>query len=461
MINIKYISKILIVTLLFTSCKKDWLEFKPDSRLSVLTTVEEYAQLMDNSALYVSNAILLFGTDEFYIPDRNLNSKSAQDISYYTWAQAGFMSTTDGFWTNSYFNIFTSNTTIAGLNKIEKKPANGKLWNETYGSAFFYRALHHFSLSQLFMKAYNHKTASSDLGIPLRLEADVSQKVSRGSVQKVYDQIISDLHTANKFLPDRFSGYKTRPSKNAVYGYLSRIYMAMENYEQAKLYADSALAINNELLDYNSVTSTSALGFNSHSFVTNSEVFFTESQFFGGSLPDINTARVDPLLYASYEANDLRKTIFFRLRETNAYSFKGTYQGSGQSSGTFFMAPANDEMYLNRAECLARAGSFAQAMDELNTLLKKRWKTNTYVPFTAADADDALRIILRERKKELLFRGVRWSDLRRLNKDPRFATTITRIYLSKEYILPPGSNLYTWPLPNDEIQLGGYVQNPR
>ncbi|WP_186774472.1 RagB/SusD family nutrient uptake outer membrane protein [Chitinophaga pinensis] len=65
-------------------------------------------------------------------------------------------------------------------------------------------------------------------------------------------------------------------------------------------------------------------------------------------------------------------------------------------------------------------------MKDLNTLLRSRWVTGTYADMTATDGADALLKVLRERRKELIFRGRRWTDLRRLNKDPRFAKTIVR-----------------------------------
>ena len=114
-----------------------------------------------------------------------------------------------------------------------------------------------------------------------------------------------------------------------------------------------------------------------------------------------------------------------------------------------------------KAECSARAGNVADAMTYLNTLLRKRYVTGTYVDKTAASADEALRIVLTERRKELLMHGQRWSDLRRLNKDPRFAKTITRVVKGQTYTLQPNSLQYTLPIPDDVIsQAPTIIQNP-
>jgi hypothetical protein len=90
-----------------------------------------------------------------------------------------------------------------------------------------------------------------------------------------------------------------------------------------------------------------------------------------------------------------------------------------------------------------------------------RWAKGTFIPFTASSSDDALIQILNERRKELLYRGLRWTDLRRLNKDPRFAITLKRIINGVSYTLPPNDNRYAWPIPDNEIALTNMPQNER
>lgn len=61
-------------------------------------------------------------------------------------------------------------------------------------------------------------------------------------------------------------------------------------------------------------------------------------------------------------------------------------------SGTIlpFTGIATDEVWLIRAEALAKTGQWQAAMADLNTLLQKRWRTGTFVPLTALNATDAL-----------------------------------------------------------------------
>jgi hypothetical protein len=125
-----------------------------------------------------------------------------------------------------------------------------------------------------------------------------------------------------------------------------------------------------------------------------------------------------------------------------------------------FQGLATDEVYLTRAESYARDSDIVSALNDLNALLKSRWKKGSFNPFTATTASQALQLILTERRKELPFRGIRWMDIKRLNKEG------AQIKLQRELngityeILPNGSR-YVFPIPPDVIALSGMPQNSR
>ncbi len=56
-------------------------------------------------------------------------------------------------------------------------------------------------------------------------------------------------------------------------------------------------------------------------------------------------------------------------------------------------------------------------------------------------------------------RGLRWTDLRRLNREPRYAISLERTVLGQPYNLPPNHQHYTFPIPDDIISLSGMPQN--
>ena len=71
-----------------------------------------------------------------------------------------------------------------------------------------------------------------------------------------------------------------------------------------------------------------------------------------------------------------------------------------------------------------------------------------------------MALILLERRKELLMRGLRWMDLKRLNMEGA-AITLTRTVNGQVYTLPPNDLRYALPIPEDVIAISGMQQNPR
>jgi hypothetical protein len=226
----------------------------------------------------------------------------------------------------------------------------------------------------------------------------------------------------------------------------------MRRYDKAAMYADSSLKLYNTLLDFNTLNGSATFPVP----VFNPEVIM-HSTMHTRYLNLSNTrARIDSILYTSYAANDLRKTIFFRSYGDGTYAFKGSYNGSIN----LFTGVATGEVYLMRAECFARSGNVTDALNELNALLRKRWKTGTFIPLNAPTPQAALSLVLTERRKELIFRDLRWMDIKRLNREGA-GITPTRSINNQVYTLPPNDNRFALPLPNDVVNISGMQQNPR
>ncbi|WP_158994161.1 RagB/SusD family nutrient uptake outer membrane protein [Mucilaginibacter sp. L196] len=435
------------------ACNKNWLNGKPSKALVIPTSPEDYQSLLDNPAMNDNYASLyMLGDGDFYLTDSVYASLDQPEIGAYTWAETksfyGGQKNYDLL--QAYSNVLDANVVLDGIKSLQTQPSTIAVYNNVKGSALFYRSNIFYDLAQMFCKVYNSATANTDLGLPLRVSANVNLVINRSSVQQTYDQIINDLLTAARLLPVT-QLYPTRPSKPAVFGLLARVYLSQQNYTKALLYADSCLSISNTLVDFNTLNPTKNYPiprFNNevifHNLLCNYEAFSTGLQL------------VDSVLYQSYASNDLRRNIYF-TPEPGGFSFRGSYNGNSE----FFGGVATDEMYLIRAECYARAGNTTSAMNDINSLLKTRWVTGTYTNLTASSSDSALILILNERRKELCFRGFRWTDLRRLNNDPRFQITLTRIINGQTYTLPPNSTRYVLPIDDYEIQYGGLVQNPR
>jgi len=459
-IKISTLSILLAGTLLTCACNKDWLNAKPNKALVVPSTIADYQALLDDqkdgqAPLNINlPGISNVGDGDYHISDATYNSlRSPAEKSAYIWAPTadfyGGQGSND--WINAYARILKDNVVLDGIPLIKVNTSSLSAFNNVKGSALFYRSLDFYDLSQQFCKVYVESTANTDLGLPLRLSSNVNLTVGRASVQQTYDQVIDDLLTAAPLLPAT-PLFPTRPSKPGVFGLLARVYLSQENYAKALLYADSSLQIQNALMDFNQLSLTSVSPI---SYFNKEVIFHAQLATYSSELPSVLI--VDSLLYRSYDANDLRASLFF-TNQSGRITNKSSYAGSAY---VLFGGIATDKIYLIRAECYARAGNTTAAMKDLNTLLINRWKTGTYTPMAATNSDAVLALILTERRKELCFRNLRWSDLRRLDNDQRFQVTLTRLIAGQTYTLTPNSPRYVLPLDPIETTLGGLPQNPR
>jgi hypothetical protein len=97
-------------------------------------------------------------------------------------------------------------------------------------------------------------------------------------------------------------------------------------------------------------------------------------------------------------------------------------------------------------------------MSDLNSLLLKRWATGTFVSLSAPDAGTALSLVLTERRKELLYRMLRFTDIKRLNLEGA-AITVTRVISGQTYTLPPNDARDAIQIPEHVISITGMPQN--
>ncbi|TAN01570.1 MAG: RagB/SusD family nutrient uptake outer membrane protein [Chitinophagaceae bacterium] len=446
---------LMLIVCSISSCTK-YLDAVPDKSLTVPSSLQDLAAILNNNLLIAySPALGEIGSDDYYMAYSRYQTYRPLIREAYTWQKDITYGSLYGDWYSPYQAIYYSNVVLDQLKDIGSNQGNQGTYNEIKGRALFYRAFSYYNLAQIFTKPYDPQTAATDLGLPLRLSSDINNKTVRSTLLQTYNQIIQDLQEAEDLLPLTVSSQTPYiPSKAADDAMQARVYLTMQNYDKALDYADSSISLNNTLMDYNAIDSTQAISF---PYPSNEEVLFQSYEalyfYFTGSY-----TIVDSTLYDSYSSNDLRKSLFFATKaSTGTHYFKGSYSGTYD----LFCGLATDEMYLIQAECYARDGKVTASMDALNTLLAKRWKAGTFAPLVAANADEAMSIVLAERRKELIFRGIRWSDLRRLNQDSRFAITLTRVLNGETYTLPPNDPRYVYPIPDNEIQLSGIQQNTR
>ncbi|MGV3528113.1 MAG: RagB/SusD family nutrient uptake outer membrane protein [Flavisolibacter sp.] len=438
---------------LVSGCRK-FLDVKPDKTLAIPATLDDVDAILNDNLRINQNQNFSIGeasADNYYITDADFAALYYErERSVYTWGSEIFFDQFPNEWSAQYGIIYRANVVLNALENINREDSDAARWDRAKGSALFLRAEALHVLARNYAPAYDAQRASELLGLPLKSEPDFNSKSVRSTLQETFNQIINDLELSATLLPAA-SQHVMQPDRPSAFALLARLHLYMGNYKSALDFADSALHYVNSLIDYNTLNANASLPF---------QQFNAETIYYSRATPVVitqNRVKIDSALFKSYQQNDLRKSLYFLPVANGAYTFKGYYSGL---SSSLFTGLATDEVILTKAEALARLGSVADAMKTLNQLLVKRWKTGTFTAYTAQNTTEALRLILEERRKELLFRDLRWMDIKRLNREG--AGIIVRRKLNDEIIeLTPNDNRYALPLPEYIISLTGMKQNPR
>lgn len=442
--------------ILLQGCQKEFLDKKPNKALLVPVTLSDFQSLLDNLAVMNTvPAIERLGTDDYYTSESGLqNYSTADQRNSYIWAKDIYQGNTSIDWNNPYRQILYANIVLDGLDKID---ASSPEFRAIKGTALFFRATAYYYLAQLYAKPYQATAATTDPGIPLHLNSNVNERPGRGSVQVVYERILSDLNDAASLLPPK-TALKSRPSQTAALAFLSRVYLTMGDYANTERSATAALGQQSDLLDFSKLDTTTYRPFPASLPNGNEEVIFHAVAIAYDFYYSSETG-VDSTVLKTYAPNDLRRPLFFYFQSAPFVSFNDTYAGTAG----FFAGIATDEIYLNQVEALVRQDKVQEGLKSLNALLVKRFKQGTFIPLTAGSRMEALKLVLKERRKEMFTnQGImRWVDLRRLNLEPEFAVTLKRVINGQTYLLPPNDNRYVYPIPDDEIQNSKIAQNPR
>ncbi|SHN33528.1 RagB/SusD family nutrient uptake outer membrane protein [Chitinophaga sp. CF418] len=439
---------LLVIAGATTSCRKYVEVEQPNQREFKYTS--DFQQLLNNVSMFEQSASLPMVSSDDINLDANASLQgqlmNGMD-NIYIWAADYYTSDqSDAGWDQLYKQIYTCNQITA--NVMESKNGTTEEKQKVYAEAQVQRATSYLTLINLYARVYNAANASKDPGVPLLLTPDLFANLTRASVQQVYDQILQDLTQALPTLPD-YPSNNLHPAKAAVYAILSRTYLYMQRYTEAADNAVKALGYQNTILDLNNHT---AGGSAYPRRLLNPEIILAKQ----ASKPGYLNLPLSDELVNKFSTDDLRYTLFTRNGSSFFPSFtgRGSYRDMLFSGDNVSVGVSVPEMMLTQAEALARTGQKDEAIALVNALRQKRFTPSTYIALSATTADEALHIVLDERRRELFGTGLRWFDQRRLSVEPALAETESRTFKGTTYTLVPGDR-YVYPIPPKNIE-----QNP-
>lgn len=301
------------------------------------------------------------------------------------------------------------------------------------------RAFWYFYLVNVYGAPYNNNKEA--LGVPLHLTAAVSnENLRRNTVEECYNQVLEDLHAAEKLylqLPsDLHWKRNNRASLPFVYLMLSRVNLYMEKWQEASDYADKLISDSRfRLLDFADFPSGSYIEVHSYKcpeviwpYSYSGEFNEYENPYMmvysmGGSVAFVTASSE---LYYKYAADDVRRSQYL-VRDMRSINYKAyskialkTASSDPNPNNTFARSLRLSEAYLNKAEAQAELfkenGSAAaknSAIATIDALRAKRISNPDNEQIDDRTPDRLINSIRDERRRELCFEDHRWFDLRR------------------------------------------------
>ena len=471
------LSFMAVTTMLFSACE-DFLTEDPimsqSTELTLATydglnnaTLGAYAPLASINwygASFVLDAEMRSGNG-YRDPDKNSGRYTIPyDLNYSKTA-------TPALWGTAYYVISAVNNVMDNLqDKVGVDDVTQQDADNLQAECLFLRALAHFDLVRTYGKQYTvDKTA---LGVPYIFHTDPAGKPARDNVETVYNNIITDLTTAEELMDNNYARARVADptsvaSITAIQALLSRVYLFMGNWQQAANYATTV--INNGKYKLWTADEYSD-AFRADVPAAGGEVIFevyglnanTYDGYWDGIMwetyPDgYSDCAASNDLISLYAERDVRATMFVNnltVAPSGTY-WTTKYAGKGKSSNpdvSNTIVLRLSEMYLNRAEAITRGATVSgvTAVNDLNAIRSNR----NAALVTSAGVND----VLNERRLELAWEGHYWYDLARTQG------SITRVHFSGSDINRnvPANSIY-WALPINERELEvneNLVQNP-
>ncbi|MDE6065411.1 MAG: RagB/SusD family nutrient uptake outer membrane protein [Duncaniella sp.] len=480
-------------------------EFVPKDANSLNEILLGEAYPHTSSSYYLEGFVHLFDDDvamaEYQDPQSGFNIE--QYFIPFTWQPDLWNELDQVVTAKSYNQYYYCYEFILGCNAILDYigQAEGDLQDDidnVVAQAHTLRAFYYLQLVNLFGAPYTY--APDSPGVPLKLTSKIENKpLTRNTVREVYEQIVEDLTeaiTLYESLPEnRKWKMDYRTSLPMAELLLSRVYLYMENWEEAAKYAERVMKNSNFTLTdlntiqrYTTTTPVQRTYHDFHSYTGSTECIWPygrRGDFFlwltdyvveqGTGLVKHSYFKASPDLMDSFEEYDLRKDCYVVRSWYVDSSGEEFPQAVGKTTVSAQFTCSNDnlsifgrslryaEAFVNYAEAKSNIpGGEIDAIAALNELREMRFESGHYQPLGNMSAEACRQFVREERRRELCFEGQRWFDLRRWGMPEIKHVWYPDAETAVEYVLSAQDLQYTLPLPNSTVDSNPELtQNPQ
>lgn len=504
----------LLFALFLGSCDRYLDEMPSKSDGIRISTVEELEALLaknnfNGTSIVDNNMASILCSDcfdlstEYYDKGLKAITTTPENFQLASWSMAHTQNTNEkiSMWKTNYEAIYLANLV---LTHVEAVSGDNQAKETVKQKAHLLRAYNYLDLVQYYCLPYGKRTLSEP-GLPLKRTTGYEEDPRRATLEETYRFIEADIIEAAKLQTplyvdgERKSWKETGALANAT---AARFYLLKGEYTKALQHAEAALKYEDQVLDFRlaeNLSSKLTISALTMSFVSvpswwektsdlarysgdMSQAYYWKQNYYlsqniwgipSKKLLDAYDKDYD-LRYRYFIIPNFQAVYYFGM---NALKFLTNVPGYATFNHLFSTAPNVAEMVLTKAECLARTGATASAMQVLNDFRAHRMAANTpadRLALTATDASVAVQAVLEERMREMPFTQ-RWNDIRRcnFNDDPTDDVVITRNFYhvgeyaveSQEtvsYQLTPDSRTYAVAIPNADIVAGnGLIKQNR
>lgn len=434
---------ILALPLFITSCLKDVTPSDSLTTGTLINTPEGLKNALNGAYALFKDHVEFNGTTDLnnmylrqyfqmsdFASDDIVCGQTTTDPLYYSFSLNHTPTQTNSryFWYISYKIINDVNTVIEAAEAVSNPDAAVR---QLIGECYFLRAFCHFNLARFYARPYSQDPAAA--GIILRTSVSDPSTKARAKVSEVYASVIADAEKGAELMTaSRGVQYA---SQEAAWALLSRVFLYKGDNDSTIYFSDKVInsgkfSIETEanyptmfanavasketimcvafttLDDYNKAGSIASMIYSDGNSGWGEE-------FASASLRDTMSEHPEDIRWSYIVPS---KDAGGNLQKKNGIEMYYISKFSGQGGSPTLSSPIMfrlSEMYLNKAEAEAKAGSTVPALNDVDMIRKNRGLTASLYNGTIPAGKTLLATVLKERRIELAFEGHRTFDVYR------------------------------------------------
>ena len=325
------------------------------------------------------------------------------------------------------------------------------------------RAWYHFLAVNVFAEQYDEATAAAKGGIAYVDNINTTEQKVKLSVAEVYDRMLADC--SDEVIADLKQGSVGtvyRFGSDFGYGVRARILFQMKRYDEALVYANKALSVNDRIEDRSSVI---ADGIWNLSYESDNNYMLIHCDA-SSNLGDMYLVVLTPETVALFEDGDFVKDGIYNPQEGwsdiyNMYVFPECLMFVSGDIRYNVWGLRAESMYYVAAECLIRTGHITEGLAKLDAVrLKRVYSPEMYSALENVTEEHAMELYQRCRSIEFVNTFENFFDRKRWNTEDKYRKTITHdLQQYGTYSIAPESSLWVFPFPTKARNMNPTLTN--